>query len=247
MDRLLYVAMSGAKEMMNRLAVHGNNLANASTTGFQADFEQARSMQAYGEGMPSRVFAMAETPGQNLAAGSFKTTSRDLDIAIKGEGWLAVETADGREAYTRNGNLQLNELGMLQTSSGQPVLGQNGPIFVPLPVDKIEIGEDGTVTVRPQGAPPSVMDTLDRIKLVNVPRSEIMKSTDGLFHPTNGEPFNVDDRVRIASGVLEGSNVNPIDEMTHMISTQRQFEMQIKLMKTAEEMDQASSSLMRLG
>ena len=149
MDDLLYIAMSGAKENMNGIALRANNLANANTTGFKADLQQARAMQAYNEGLPTRVFSMTERPGQNFADGAFRTTGRALDVAVSGPGWLAVSDANGNEAYTRNGNLQMDANGMLQTSSGQPVLGENGPIFVPVPIAGLFIGNDGTISVRP--------------------------------------------------------------------------------------------------
>ncbi len=134
MDHLLYIAMSGAKENMNSLAVRGNNLANANTIGFKSDFEQARSMQAFGEGLPTRVFAMTERPGQNLQHGLLQTTGRDLDVAVDGQGWIAVQDPNGAEAYTRMGNLQLNATGNLQTSTGLNVVDDAGqPIVLPLP------------------------------------------------------------------------------------------------------------------
>src|SRR5690606_15591384 len=123
MDHLLYIAMSGAKENMNGMALRSNNLANASTTGFKADFEQARSMQAFGEGLPTRVFSLTERPGQNFDAGAIIMTERELDVAIQGDGWLAVQAQDGNEAYTRSGSLQISPLGMLETVTGSPGLG----------------------------------------------------------------------------------------------------------------------------
>ena len=156
MDHLLYIAMSGAKENMNSLAVRGNNLANANTIGFKSDFEQARSMQAFGEGLPTRVFAMTERPGQNLQHGMLMTTGRDLDVAVDGPGWIAVQDPNGAEAYTRMGNLQLNATGNLQTSTGLNVVDDAGqPIVLPLPMEKIEINRDGTISGRPEGAPPT--------------------------------------------------------------------------------------------
>ncbi|MCG3862486.1 MULTISPECIES: flagellar basal-body rod protein FlgF [unclassified Photobacterium] len=249
MDRALYLAMSGAKQDMYGMQVHANNLANVSTTGFRADLQQARSMQAYGEGLPSRVFSMAERPGNDFAQGSVINTGRDLDVAVQGDGWLAVMDVKGQEAYTRAGHLKIDQTGMLQNSNGQLVLGQNdSPIFIPLPISKIEIGKDGTVSVLPQGAPPDAIAVVDRIKLVKPDNQALFKDTDGLFKSIGERvPLDADASVTLAKGMLEGSNVNAVSEMTSMIDLQRHFEMQIKLMKTAEEMDKASSSLMRIG
>lgn len=245
MDKMLYIAMSGAKQNMHSLSVTANNLANAKTTGFKADLAQARSMQAFGEGMPSRVFAMTERASQNFDSGSFLTTGRDLDIAIQGEGWITVEAADGTEAYTRGGQLRINDTGALETASGELVQGDNGPIILPLPVNNISISSDGTIMVQPEGAPSSVQEEVARIKFVNPDNRFIEKGHDGLFRRKDGNIEPADTNVKVASGALESSNVNPIGEMTDMIALQRQFEMQLKLMKTAEEVDRSSDSLLR--
>jgi len=245
MDKMLYIAMSGAKQNMHALSVTANNLANAKTTGFKADLAQARSMQAFGEGMPTRVFSMTERSGQNFDSGALLTTGRDLDIAITGEGWFAVQTADGSEAYTRNGHLRLNEDGALETNEGELVIGDGGPIFLPLPVQNIEIASDGTIMVQPEGAPATEQDEVARIKLVNPDVRLMEKGNDGLFRRKNGVDAIADISVRMQSGSLESSNVSAISEMTDMIALQRQFEMQLKLMATAEEIDKSASSLLR--
>ncbi|EKE82057.1 flagellar basal-body rod protein FlgF [Idiomarina xiamenensis] len=247
MDKMLYVAMSGAKENMTGVALRANNLANAKTTGFKADLQQARSMQAFGDGLPTRVFSLTERPGQNFASGALSTTGRDLDVAIKGQGWISVLDANGAERYTRNGNLQLSSEGMLQTSSGQPVVGDAGPIFLPIPVAKVEVGNDGSIVIRPQGAPANAVEIVDRIKLVNPPNGNMEKGEDGLFSLKTGDQALASANVQLESGALEMSNVNAVEEMTHLIALQRQFDMNVKVMKTAEENAQRSESLMRVG
>jgi len=263
MDRMLYVAMSGAKQNMLSLAVTANNLANAKTTGFKADMAQARSMQAFGEGLPSRVFSMTERASQNFDSGAISTTGRELDLAIQGDGWIAIQTpaintTNGAqvgvaslagkltsEAYTREGHLRLNENGGLETTSGEPVIGENGPITIPLPVSNIHISKDGTIMVQPAGAPSTVQEEVARIKLVNPDVRELEKGADGFFRNKNGTPAEADTSIRVQSGALEESNVNPVIEMGKMISIQRTFEMELKLMKTAEENDSSASALLR--
>jgi flagellar basal-body rod protein FlgF len=245
MDKMLYIAMSGAKQNMHALAVNANNLANAKTTGFKADLAQSRSMQAFGEGLPSRVFSMTETASQNFDSGALLNTSRDLDLAIQGPGWFAVQAEDGSEGYTRDGQFRMNEDGALETSEGELVLGDTGPIFIPLPVNNINISKDGTIMVQPEGAPSSVQEEVGRIKMVNPRVQELAKGADGLFRRKDGFNEIADINVKVENGMLESSNVNPIREMTAMISLQRQFEMQLKLMKTAEEIDASSASLLR--
>ncbi len=246
MDHLLYIAMSGAKENMNALGVRANNLANANTTGFKADLEQARSMQAFGDGLPSRVFAMTEMPSQNFDAGELKITENDLDIAIQGDGWFAVQDADGNEAYTRAGNLKISADGMLQTASGLPVMGEGGPIQLPVPLAKIDIAADGGIQARAQGAPANAMVEVGRIKLVKPENQNVVKGNDGLFRQKDGEVAEVDATVSLLSGALEGSNVNAVGEMTYLISLQRQYELQVKMMKTAEDMDRQHNQVLRI-
>lgn len=245
MDKMLYIAMSGAKQNMHALSVNANNLANAKTTGFKADLAQARSMQAFGEGMPTRVFSMTERSSQNFDSGALLTTGRDLDIAVEGQGWIAVLAEDGTEAYTRSGHLRVTEAGELQTADGEFVVGDAGTLFLPLPVNNIQISPDGTIMVQPEGAPSNVQDEVGRIKLVNTDPRLLEKGHDGLFRRKDGQAIPANVNVRVQSGMLESSNVNPINEMTDMIALQRQFEMQLKMMKTAEEIDASSASLLR--
>jgi flagellar basal-body rod protein FlgF len=246
--------MSGAKQNLVGLSMNANNLANSRTAGFRADFEQQRSMQAFGDGHPSRVFAMTERPGSKMHHGSVQTTGRDLDIAVSGRGWLAVEDAQGKEAYTREGNLQVDTEGTLMTARGMPVMGEGGPIVLPLPIEKIEIAPDGTISVRPQGAPANFLEVVDRIKLIEPPNdNDLTKGIDGLFRSKQSVLTNdlcgfceASPNVRLVSGALEMSNVNPINEMVQMISHQRQYELQIKMMKKAEEIDSSQDQLLRI-
>lgn len=245
MDKLLYIAMSGAKQNMQALSINANNLANAKTTGFKADLAQARSMQAFGEGQPTRVFSMTERASQNFDSGALLTTGRDLDIAIEGQGWFSVQDASGEQAYTRNGHLRLTADGALETNSGELLIGDNGPIYIPLPVNNIQINRDGVIMVQPEGAPASEQEEVARLKLVNPDVRLLEKGQDGLFRRKDGEQEQVDIKVKVLGGTLESSNSNPLSDMTEMIALQRQFEMQLKMMKTAEEIDASSSALLR--
>ncbi len=246
MDRMLYLAMSGAKQVMLGQVATSNNLANASTPGFKADLAQSRSMPVFGPGHPSRVYAMTERPGVNLESGPMNTTGRELDMAINGKGWIAVQAADGNEAYTRAGDLKLSSGGLLVTGAGYPVLGNGGgPISIP-PSEKLEVGIDGTISIRPVGQAANVLAEIDRIKLVNPPDADLTKGRDGLMRLKSGDLEPADASVRLVSGTLEGSNVNVVGAMVKMIEMARNFEMQIKAMKTVEETDASSDQLMRL-
>ena len=246
MDRLLYIAMTGARETMQAQAVNAQNLANASTTGFRADLQSFQSLPVNGPGYASRVYGMAEGQGIDTSPGSAIGTGRELDIAINGDGWIAVQGPDGNEAYTRAGDLRVDSLGLLRTGTGRPVMGNGSPIAVP-PFEKIEIAGDGTITIRPLGQGPNALAVVDRIKLVNPPSGELIKGADGLIHRKGGGSAEADASVEIQVGALESSNVNTVEAMVNLIQLARQYETQVKMMQNAEENDQASAQLMRMG
>jgi flagellar basal-body rod protein FlgF len=244
MDKLLYVAMSGAKETLRAQAANNHNLANASTTGFRADLTAFQSRAVVGSGFPSRVYATNATTGWDSTGGAQMATGKDLDVAIQGDGFIAVQGNDGREAYTRAGNLHVDTNGQLLTATGQPVLGDGGPVSVP-PNSSISIAPDGTVSIVPLGQTASTIANVGRIKLVNPPRDLLERGTDGLFRQTDGNDAPADANVRVTSGELESSNVNIADAMVQMIELARHFDLQVKAMHTAEEDGAASAQLLK--
>jgi flagellar basal-body rod protein FlgF len=245
MDKSLYISMTGASQNAMAQRAHANNLANLTTTGFRRDFEQARSMPVFGDGYATRAYAMTERPGTDMSAGVMQETGRELDVAVQGKGWIAVQAADGTEAYTRAGSLNIDAFGVLRTSSGLPVLGNGGPIAIP-PAQKVEIGSDGTISIRALGEGPAVMAEVDRLKLVNPDPATLEKGSDGLMRTKDGQPQVADGVVQVATGFLEGSNVNAVEEMTAMLSLARQFELHIKMMRTAEENAQATDRILQM-
>lgn len=246
MDKFIYLAMTGARENMLAQQTHANNLANANTTGFKTDLAQARSMQVFGEGHASRVYAMTERAATDTTTGTMFETGRSLDVAIDGEGWLAVIGADGQEAYTRAGELQINTANQLVTGSGLPVMGNGGiPIIIP-PSEKIDIGVDGTISIVPLGEGAAEVAVADQIKMVNPDPATLYKGADGLMHVDGNAPQAPDLTLRMRSGYLESSNVNAVSELTSMISLSRQFEMNIKMMKEAEENSSAATNILSL-
>jgi flagellar basal-body rod protein FlgF len=246
MDRMLYVAMSGARETLVAQAANNHNLANGSTTGFHADMAAFQARQVTGSGFASRVYATTSTTGIDQSSGTMQTTGRDLDVAIQGNGYLAVQAADGRESYTRAGNLRIDPQGQLMTATGQPVMGDGGPIIIP-PNTALLIGGDGTLSVIPQGSGPETKAVVGRIKLVDPPADQLTRSSDGLFRLKDGTDAPPAATVRLESGVLESSNVNVADAMVHMIELSRRFDLQVKAMKAAEDNGAASAQLLRLG
>lgn len=245
MDRMLYIGMSGAKETLLAQGLNSHNLANVSTTGFRQDLEQARSMPVFGPGLPSRAYAMTERPGINFAPGPIETTGRDLDIAIEQDGWIAIQSPDGSEAYTRAGNMRLTSSGLLVTGSGHPVMGNAGPVIIP-PAEKMNIGTDGNITIHPIGQAADALVVVDRIKLVNPNNADLEKGEDGLFRRKDGQVAVADAEVRVVPGALERSNVSVVESMVKMIELSRHFDMQMKSMKTAEEIEQSTDSLLRM-
>lgn len=244
MDKMLYIGMSGAQQTTLAQSINSNNLANANTTGFRADLGAFRSLQVYGDGYSTRAYNMTERPAVDFKLGMIRNTERDLDIAIDGSGWMAVQGSDGGEAYTRAGNLSIQTGGQLVTASGQPVMGNGGPIFLPQ-ADHISIGSDGTISIRPIGQPASALVVVDRIKLVKPEESNLVKGEDGLIRTRDGIPAEADAGIRVVSGALESSNVNIVDSLVKMIDLSRNYEMQVKIMKTAEETNAASDALLR--
>lgn len=246
MDKLLYIAASGAKQDLLATGVRANNLANAQTNGFRAQLEQARAMPAFGEGLPTRVFSMTENPANNYEAGPLITTGRELDFAIKGEGWFSVQTPEGEEAFTRAGGFSMSADGALLDTKGNMVMGENGPLFLPVPLNNMTVAADGTISAILQGAPQTAVEEIGRLKLVNPPKEQIQRREDGLFELKSGEIAQQDITVGVMNGAVEGSNVNAVDEMVNMIGLQRHYEMQVKLMKKADTLAMRGNMLLRI-
>lgn len=246
MDDMLYVAMTGAKQTMQAQTVNANNLANAGTNGFRADLLAANSLLVEGPGFASRINSTSEIAGWNLEPGPMQNTGRQLDVAIQGSGWFAVQGPEGEETYTRNGDLRLAPGGILQNSAGQTVLGETGPVAV-APFEKIEIGVDGSVSIVPLGQTADTLAIVDRIRLVNPAPADLIKGDDGLFRARDGITAQPDASVRLASGMLEGSNVSAIESLISMLDLARHFELQVKLMETADNNAATAAQLTRFG
>lgn len=241
MDRLIYTSMSGAKYLLERQATLSNNLANATTTGFRADTVGLRAVPAVSPQAGTRVFTVETTTGADLSQGPISSTGRTLDVAIQGQGWLAVQALDGSEAYTRNGALQVGPDGVLQLPNGLQVQGTGGPISIPADTQSVLIAADGTVSVK--AASSKTPTTVGQLKLANPPAADLVKGADGLFRTQSGEPAEADGSVKVVDAALEGSNVNIVEAMVGMISASRQFEMQMKMLSTAEQNEQKAGTV----
>jgi flagellar basal-body rod protein FlgF len=246
MDEMIYLAMTGARQTEYAQTINSNNLANVSTTGFRADLHSFSSVPIDGPGVDARINAVVESYGTDLAQGPVSNTGRDLDIAVRGNGFIAVQAPDGSEAYTRAGDLRVEAGGLLSTGAGHLVLGDGGPVAIP-PNSSLLIGNDGTISVQPLGQGPETLAIVDRIKLVKPEIAELQKGADGLLHLTDGSGADADASVSVLSGSLEQSNVNVAKTLVNMIELARQYEMQINVIKAAEENADAAATMMRLG
>jgi flagellar basal-body rod protein FlgF len=244
MDKLLYIAMSGAKETLRAQAANNHNLANASTTGFKADLSAFQSRALTGPGYASRVYATDGTVGWDASIGSQLATGNALDLSVNGPGYIAVQDVTGNEAYTRAGDLHVDPSGQLLTATGLPVLGDNGPIGVP-PYSSITVARDGTISVIPLGSTTQTSAVVGRIKLVNPPTDTLQRGADGLFHNTSPDPVAADAATTVTPGTLESSNVNIASAMVNMIELARHFDMQVKALHDADQNAQSTTKLLQ--
>jgi len=245
MDRLIYTAMTGAKHILEQQATTSHNLANATTTGFRAQIDQFRAVPVQGAILPTRAFVVDSTTGSDFRGGAIQHTGRELDVAVQGDGWIAVQAADGTEAYTRNGSLKMDENGVLLTRDGLTVQGDGGPLSIP-PGRNIAVAKDGTISLVPDGSAATGLTSVGRLKLVNPAEADLVRGDDGLFRLKDGNAADADPNVTLISGALESSNVNVVDEMVNMISLARQFDMQMKLLQHSENNDGKAAQLLSM-
>jgi flagellar basal-body rod protein FlgF len=237
MDRVIYTAMTGAKSTLGQQAAVAHNLANVDSTGFRTEMHKMRAVEVQTHAMHSRAFVVDASIATDFTPGPLKFSGNPFDVAVKGKGWLAVQTAGG-EAYTRDGSLEVSSNGVLQTHAGFPVLGDGGPITIP-PESVIVVGADGTVSAIQNG----ITNEVARLKLVNPPEAELVRGEDGFFRLQGGQAAPVDEAVQLAGGYLESRNINVAEQMVQMISLSRQFEMQMRMISSAQENDRSATQV----
>lgn len=246
MDRMIYVGMTGAKQSMEQQAAIANNIANVSTPGFRAQINHFRAVPVVGAEMQTRAAVISATAGSDMRAGPLMQTGRPLDVAIMGEGWLAVQLPEGGEAYTRFGSLQVGPDGQITTMESRALIGDGGPVVVP-PGAQVMVGADGSISAGVPGDAKG-MSTVGRLKLVNPDMRDMLRRDDGLFYMADGNALpQAAPGVHIVSGALEGSNVNAVEAMVSMISNARRYEMQMKTLQTAEANAQQADKLLAVG
>ncbi len=243
MDRLIYTAMSGAQHILDQQTTNSNNLANVSSNGFRAQIDTFRAVPIVGAALNTRAFVVNATSGTDFTPGPIQPTGRNLDVAIEGKGWFAVQRPDGTEGLTRNGSFKINSNSILTSPDGLPVVGDGGPITVP-PGVILSVAGDGTISAVNDGSNPGPSNPIGRLKLVNPPEAGLTRGTDGLF--VSSGPAPVDETVKVVNGSLEGSNVNVVQSMVNMISLARQFDLQMNMLKTTESDDAKASEVLQL-
>ncbi|MDO6679628.1 flagellar basal body rod protein FlgF [Shewanella sp. 4_MG-2023] len=242
MDKMLYTAAAGATRIMEAQAIRANNLANADTTGFKADLERvnAKAITATGNSLQTRVLAQTESSGFSQQSGVLNPTGRTLDLAISDQGLFSVMTADG-EAYTRSGVVVPDAQGQLSID-GRLVMGVDGPIALP-EYRELFVGDDGRISIIADQN--GITEEVGQLKLVNPDLDQLSKSQDGLFYGVDGQPLPADNTVQVRSGYLESSNVQAVSELIASMDLTRQFEVQVKLMQSAEKLAETGNRLLR--
>ncbi|BBF86050.1 flagellar basal-body rod protein FlgF [Aquitalea magnusonii] len=246
MDKMLYLAMTGAKHIDLQQATTANNLSNANTNAFKADLASFRALPVVGPGAPTRTYVVDNTIGHDMSQGSLMHTGSPSDFALGSPGFFAVQASDGNEAYTRDGGYVLDANGMMRTRSGLPIMGDGGPITVPTGY-QVQLGQDGSVIGVPLNGTDRTPQLLGQIKLVNPGNKEVYKGPDGLFRMNNGDTATADTNVKLVPETLEASNVNAVESLVQMISHGRQYDLNIKLMQNADQNDQKATQLLSMG
>jgi len=243
MDRLVFAAMTGARAALGQMAVTANNLANASTPGFREQVASFRAVPMGGEGANTRAFTIDTTPGSSFLQGSVESTGNAFDIAIADRGFFTVRRPDGNEVYSRGGKLTVGAQGQLLGAGGFPIVGDAGPITIP-PNSRPEIADDGTVTIFDGVSPqPQV---IGRLKLVNPDPKSLSRAPDGLFESQVSLVSAAPGEVRIKQGFLEGSNVSVAASMVALVSQQRLFDLNIKMVQYADTNARSANGIMSL-
>lgn len=241
MDKMIYLAMTGAKHVELQQATTANNLANVHTTGFKAELNAFRSLPVVGDGAPTRVYQVDNTVGHDLSQGPLQVTGNNFDFAVAGPGFFAVELPGGGEAYTRDGGFLVDSTGILRTRSGMVIAGESGQLQMPegaLP----DLRQDGTLFAIPANG--GAAQEIGKLKLVNPAQSDVYKGEDGLFRLNNGQDAETDATVRVKAGYLEGSNVNAVDSLVQMISHAKHYDLNVKLMQTAEQNAKSATQIL---
>lgn len=248
MDRSIYTALNSMSILRDNQSVTAQNLANISVTGFQKDI-QINFASVYldrDKGIDPRVLALQEPGGFDATPGPIQQTGAPLDVAIDGNGYFIVKPENGKTALSRRGDFTVSANGILQDGTGtQPLSIDLEPITIP-PHRKISVSGDGFIEIEPLNAPLGQKVIVGQIGTTFGSEVPLAKTVDGFVRPIDGSIPEPDNRTILLSGFLEGSNVKSVEELVTGIDQSRAYEVNVKFISTAQEIDEASASLMRM-
>ena len=248
MDRSIYTALNSMNILRDNQSVTAQNLANISVTGFQKDI-QINFASVYldrDKGIDPKVLALQEPGGFDSTPGPVQQTGAPLDLAVDGTGYFIVKPANGNIALSRRGDFTVSADGTLRDGTGtQPLSVDLETITIP-PHRKISISGDGIIEIEPLNAPLGQTVRVGQIATTFGSEVPLAKTVDGFVRPIDGSIPEPDNRTILLSGFLEGSNVQSVDELVTGIDQSRAYEINVKFISTAQEIDEASASLMRM-
>jgi flagellar basal-body rod protein FlgF len=252
MDRLIFTAMASLKQLNNMKLKHANALANASTVGFKQTFEFATTTsKVAGAGFGSRYVPMNRSNDELVIdQGPLIATGRKLDIYMTGSSLLGVQSPDGQTAFTRRGDLTVDQAGLLSTANGHVVLGEGGaPITAPVGVE-LAITADGTVTATDPAQPDAPPTIVGNLLLRDATGVRMVRRVDGLYETITAKGKGGDfqsgpNPPRVQSGSLEGSSINVAEQLVSFMDMSRSFEIKIKMISEMKELDDSGTTMMK--
>ena len=248
MDRSIYTALNSMNILRDNQAVTAQNLANISVTGFQKDI-QIKFSSVYldrDKGIDPRVLALQQPGGFDSTPGPMQQTGAPLDLSVDGAGYFIVLPAGGKAAMSRRGDFTVSADGTLKDGTGTQALNADlEPINIP-PHRKITVSGDGIIEIEPLNGPIGQKVKVAQLATTYGSEVPLAKTIDGFVRPIDGSIPAPDNRTVLLSGFLEGSNVKSVDELVSGIDQSRAYEINVKFVTTAKEIDEATASLMRM-
>ena len=246
MDRLTQVALNSMRLMTENQNITTSNLATSSSIGFQRDMsDNLGSVYLKSQNsVEDRVFGTRGENGIDTSRGQMIPTDNSLDVAVEGQGYLVTQTPKGDQTLTRRGDMKVGVDGFLRNGDGNLMIGGGGPINIP-PYKKIEVGSDGTISILPLGDEGTILTPVGRLQLVSTPAQNLSRGLDSFIRPKDGQIPQPDPNIKLNSKVLESSNVNTVDTLVSLVEHSRSYDIKVKLISTAKEIDTETSKLMR--
>ena len=249
MDKSIFTALNSMQILKNNQSVVSQNLSNTNVVGYKKDI-QANFGSIYldrEKGIDPRVFAFSDVGAFDNSQGPLNPSERKLDLAIDGDGYFIVKPDGGKLALSRRGDLKVGIDGTLRDNTGAQIFSVDlEPIEIP-PYRNISVANDGIITIEPLNAEPGQQVVVGQIASTKGSEEvKLVKSLDGFIRTEDGGIPEPDQQSRIVSGFLEGSNVKSVDELVSGIEQSRSYEINVKFITTAKELDEAGSSLMRM-